>query len=983
MKLVKHQQEGVDASIEWMRKSLEPGLLEYGTGCHEKGHPILMYDGTIKNVEDIKVNDAIMGADGKQRTVLKLHRGVDKMAKVTPTKGESFCVNYGHIFSFLRTPKHKGQNHVEFQSTAEHVISTMGKTEKHRAKLYRCSVDFEEKKQEIDPYVLGCLIGDGCFTQPTVSFCNPDHEINDYLKSYIESIGLRFNYLSNSGTAKTFSITDPNANRSTKSRFKILIENIGLYGKYSHDKFIPRQYKSASKNQRLQILAGLIDTDGSYDGKVYDWISKSEVLADDVVYICRSLGFSAYKSKCKKTCQNNFTGNYFRVCISGDIKEIPCKVERKKAEERIQIKRVDVTGFKIEPYGYGHYYGFEIDGDHLYLDGYFMAHHNSGKSLIIGECAKWLNQTSGKKVLCLAPSKELVVQNRQKYLALGLPASMFSASAGEKSLKHDVVFGTPRTVLNKIKKFGRQFSGVVIDEAHGITPTIKSIIDAMRSENDKLRILGLSATPWRMNTGYIYQYDVEGNPVPEHQTHEPYFNKLLYRCPAPYLIENGYLTAPHADPTHIEGYQAENLKADHTGRFKASEVEQVFEGKGRLTAAIVADVVANSRTCNGVMLFAATVNHAHEIMESLHPDNSRLVIGGTKDRDGIITDFKKRKFKYLVSVGTLTTGFDAPHVDHIAMLRATESAALLEQIMGRGSRLVDPRVFGISDKNDRLRAIANSEKPHFLFSDYAKNIERHYPTGELYKPEIKARKKQKSDFTIEACCPSCGAVNEFSGRENKENFEIDKYGYFVDLAGNRIKTDDDPPLEMPAHYGRRCYGQEIVKGVSHRCEYRWTFKKCVNEECGHENDIAARFCESCKTEIIDPNRVLVLNFQKIKKDPYTMTTDKVLAWRCQLWNSSKGNQTVRVDYQTEFANFPVWYFPSNMSDHQRRWESFCNAVYGEYVESPADFIERIDNFEGAMPQTLTVRKSKTTGLYHVYGHNKEEDVRPNENTKVA
>lgn len=595
----------------------------------------------------------------------------------------------------------------------------------------------------------------------------------------------------------------------------------------------------------------------------------------------------------------------------------------------------------------------------------------AGKSLIIAKIAEWLNSVSGKKVLCLAPSADLVKQNREKYLSFGLPASLFSASAGEKSLRHDVVFGTPKSVLNKISKFANGFAGVCVDEAHEITPTIKSIIEAMKKENPKLRIIGLSATPWRMNTGYIYQYNPGGTPVPEDQTHEPYFNTLLYRCPAPYLIDNGYLTAPHADPAHIEGYQADTLKADSSGRFKVAEVEQVFEGKGRLTATIVADVVAKSHLRSGVMLFAATVNHANEIMESLPPENSRIIIGNTKNRSDIIDDFKAKRFKYLVSVGTLTRGFDAPHVDVVAILRATESAALLEQIIGRGSRLIDGRIFGMETPEERLKAIANSDKPDFLLLDYAKNIERHYPTGELYAPEIKARKKAKTDFSIEAQCPDCGTINEFTGRENPERFEIDKNGYFIDLAGNRIKTDEDQ--EIPAHYGRRCFGQKIMQGHSHRCEYRWTYKECVNEECKHPNDIAARFCEKCKSEIIDPNEKLVLEFTRMKKDPYTTTTDKVLAWRCQLWRSAKGNETVRVDYQTEYANFPVWYFPSNMTDHQWRWESFCNCVFGEYIDTPSLFMKKIDNFEGAMPQTITVKKSKTTGLFHVFSHNDKED----------
>ena len=127
----------------------------------------------------------------------------------------------------------------------------------------------------------------------------------------------------------------------------------------------------------------------------------------------------------------------------------------------------------------------------------------AGKSHVIAELAKTVYITTGKKVLCLAPSAELVTQNREKYIASGHKASMFSASAGAKDLRHDVVFGSPLTVKNRISRFQSGYAAVVIDEAHGLTPTIKGIIDAMRDGNPMLRVLGLTATPYRLGSGYI------------------------------------------------------------------------------------------------------------------------------------------------------------------------------------------------------------------------------------------------------------------------------------------------------------------------------------------------------------------------------------------------------------------------------------------------------------------------------------------------
>jgi DNA repair protein RadD len=153
--------------------------------------------------------------------------------------------------------------------------------------------------------------------------------------------------------------------------------------------------------------------------------------------------------------------------------------------------------------------------------------------------AHWINAKSDKKILCLAPSADLVEQNYEKYLGFGEKASIYSASI-RKSMRHDVIFGTPITVLNSVHRFEGKIAAVIIDEAHGITPTIKTIIDALRALNPKLRVVGLTATPYRTGEGYIYAYDENNKPVPETQTRDPYFNKLVYRVDAPYLISRGF-----------------------------------------------------------------------------------------------------------------------------------------------------------------------------------------------------------------------------------------------------------------------------------------------------------------------------------------------------------------------------------------------------------------------------------------------------------
>lgn len=572
----------------------------------------------------------------------------------------------------------------------------------------------------------------------------------------------------------------------------------------------------------------------------------------------------------------------------------------------------------------------------------------AGKSIIVAKTAITLTELSGKKVLCLAPSSELTEQNHEKYTSYGYEASFYSASIG-KSMRHNVIFGTPMSVKNNVRRF-QDFAAVIIDECHQITPTIKSIIEEMRKSNPQLRVIGLSATPYRLNDGYIYAYDENNNPVPSDQTKNPYFHTMVYRITADYLISLGFLTRPHADPDHAQSYDTTDIK-----RHTEKEYDRVFTGQGRLTAEIVNDVVSHSNGRMGVMIFAATVRHAKEVIESLDPDNSRLITGATPkaERRDIIQEYKAHKFKYLVNVSVLTTGFDAPHVDVIAILRATESASLLQQIIGRGMRIHD-------------------NKKDCLVLDYAGNIERHQLEDDLFTPMIQARTSKKGE-PMDVTCPSCASTNEFSMRKNDGDYDIDSEGYFTDLAGNRIEYEEGKFL--PAHFGRRCFGYSLINGRAERCEHRWSVKQC--EECQHENDITARVCEKCKAEMINPNDKLKLDFHKVKADPYQVSTDKVIGFTLDQWMGSKTNTLMlKAHYVTEFRKFDVWYNPESRSAQiQGVFQDFSKAYFnGKVCPNVEMFIKHKD--KGTQPKTVTYARKKGTKYFEVYGHNRPEDEAP-------
>lgn len=567
----------------------------------------------------------------------------------------------------------------------------------------------------------------------------------------------------------------------------------------------------------------------------------------------------------------------------------------------------------------------------------------SGKSWIAAYIARGVHELSGKRVLVLAPSAELVEQNHGKYLATGNPASMYSASTGRKELRHDVVFGSPLTVANNLHKFSVGFAAVIIDEAHGITPTLIKIINHMREHNPNLRVIGMSATCYRMKTGYIYRCHYERGFLDDEETINPFFDHLVYSIPAAMLIERGYLTPPVFESSNVK-YDTSGLVMKKTGQWDESTVNQAFVGHGRKTSAIVAEVVEKSVMMNGVMFFAATIQHANEVVASLPPECTGIVTGKTpkKERRDILLGFQNRKLKYLVNVACLTTGFDATHVDHVAILRATESPGLLQQIIGRGLRLDDG-------------------KSECLISDYAENVERHFPAGDVFSPEIKTSFSKPGEG-IKVSCPVCRHENDFTVRPNPDNFEISDDGYFIDLAGDKVEVEG---RQLPAHFGRRCKGYSVISGKVERCSYKWAFKECP--DCGHENDIAARYCTGCKSEIVDPNEKLKQEAARVAKDPYATKFDSVESWSMSTHTSRAGNECLKVSFVTEGGqSIDDWFHPaSTKSRLLDRWQMFSMKSWGRVMGGIQDAVDSQQS--AAAPIRIAYRKDHGSKYYKLVG----------------
>lgn len=367
------------------------GIMLFGPpGCHAKGQGILMYDGSIKKVEDIVVGDLLMGPDSTPREVLKLCRGREEMVKIIPTKGNAFIVNKSHILSLMPS----GKNHTITTAINMKVSDFMKQSKVFRDKMkqYRVGVEFTKKQLDIPPYILGIWLGDG--TSSWSAITTMDKQISDAWENWAKTLNLSVT-VNEKNNSKAATYTISNQKPGLKNEAVELLRNLNVI----NNKHIPNNYLLSSTEDRLELLAGLLDTDGhASNGYVYDIVQKSELLADQILYLARSLGFAAYKKTVEKYCIYKGIerpGTYYRISISGDCDKIPVKIPRKIIKKRQQIKSVLRTGFKMETLPEDDFYGFSLDKDHLYLLDDFTVTHNSGKSSTIKIVSKKIIERDG------------------------------------------------------------------------------------------------------------------------------------------------------------------------------------------------------------------------------------------------------------------------------------------------------------------------------------------------------------------------------------------------------------------------------------------------------------------------------------------------------------------------------------------------------------------------------------------------------------
>lgn len=384
-------------------------------------------------------------------------------------------------------------------------------------------------------------------------------------------------------------------------------------------------------------------------------------------------------------------------------------------------------------------------------------------------------------------------------------------------------------------------------QQEAVDRTLHYFSKRLKQNNPRICILGLTATPYRLGLGWIYNYALRG----EVKTQEPrFFRHCIYDLSLEYMIRRRYLTPPVKVDIPVTSYDFSELT--ESGRtYTMAQVEELLNRQRLLTPLIIKNIIdiTDSYQRQGVMIFSSTVKHAREIIKDLPAGQAKLILGSTElaERDQIVDDFKQRKFKYLVNVSVLTTGFDAAHVDVIVILRPTESVSLYQQIIGRGLRL-------------------DTDKKDCLVLDYTGMGHR------IFSPEVGEKKAASESVAVQVPCPECGFVNDFWG--------------IVDEAGAVLE-----------HFGRKCRGAQTNPDTYEitPCGYRFRFKVC--HQCGAQNDITARDCRSCGSVLIDADEKL--KQARLSKDAHVLTPDSI---KMLERFDKNGNPYLQVKYYDYDAN---------------------------------------------------------------------------------
>lgn len=352
----------------------------------------------------------------------------------------------------------------------------------------------------------------------------------------------------------------------------------------------------------------------------------------------------------------------------------------------------------------------------------------TGKSIVIDEFIRGaIDNYPNTRILNLVHVRELILQNYMTLMRIwkDAPAGIYSAGLGRRDLHAQILFAGIQSIYKKIDVLDK-FDLVLVDEAHLIPRNVDTMygkfLTALKKKNPKVKIIGFTATPFRLDSGMLHKGD------------KAMFDDIAYECNIANMIDQGYLTEVIAKVTDTQLDISQVKKRG--GEFIAGELERAVDKK-ETTDLAVEEIIKKGFERGSWLIFCSGVTHAKNVAAAIreYGIDCQTVTGDTpiKERDQILSRFKLGQIRAVTNANVLTTGFDAPGVDLIAMLRPTESTGLHVQMIGRGTRLADG-------------------KEDCLVLDFAGNTARHGPLDQL---NIKNPGKAGDGEVPIKECPEC------------------------------------------------------------------------------------------------------------------------------------------------------------------------------------------------------------------------------------
>lgn len=724
-----YQENIVNKFIKHITKNdfIGGGLIDVYAGagkCMCKNTPIIMYDGSIKMVQDVKVGDQLMGDDSTPRNVLSLARGRDTMYDIIPNKGDKYTVNESHILSLKCSLNHskKYKKGEIYDISIKDYLNLPKSFHGPGGPLlgYRVGVDFPYKEVDIEPYFLGIWIGDG--SKRNLGITNIDIPIIDYCYEYARRLELDIRKCdSNRTRCPSYFITSHNKKPNS------LIESFHKYN-LLNNKHIPHDFKCNSRQVRLEILAGIIDSDGSLHHETYDIIQKNEKLLDDIIYLARSLGFAAYKKEFKKSCMykgEKREGTYYRTTIHGKgLEEIPVKCERKKAKPRKQMKDALVSRIKVIKKEEDNYYGFELDGNHRYLLGDFTVTHNT---------------VMGIKLITLIKKKTLIIVHKGflsdqwiERIKQFCPDAKIGLIQGQiiDIENKDIVIGMLQSLSMKEypKDLFKSFGFLILDEVHHISS--ETFSRAMQKIVTK-HSLGLSATMNRKDgLSFVFKMFL-GDVI--HKEKRDDGTQVLVKA----------IKYNNPDPEYNE------VEYDFRGNVKFSTmISKVGEYNNR--SEFILSVMKNEleKNPNQQILFLAhrksLLTYMFKAIEHRNIASVGFYIGGMKERD-----LKESENKTII-LATFQMAEEGLDIKTLSSLVLATPKTDIVQAVGRILRIKHeaPLIIDIVDSHEifekqfnKRRAFYIKNKYKIIQTDNEKYFENNYDIN--FDPLVKEVKKDK------------------------------------------------------------------------------------------------------------------------------------------------------------------------------------------------------------------------------------------------